>query len=258
MQDRLFISDEESLRNEVLYLRSAVDLLEQDNRQLRSDIDERVLAAVDVLQRQFDGRMRSLASELENLSILMPRPKPKPEKLQVVMVFPPMETLVQIKGQLFYNPPNTSGQHGGARQHEHVMKLSFWSCDNDDAAIMKHKNGNVEPFYFPLHTPSDAKWNSPDSLLARSVRDLGAALIGGREIKGAGKARGTARFEQRVAAIMPVDDDGEQMLIIDDDDWQDSLQFQINDCVKPAPGDDPKVPVAIWTWRRPITRTGTR
>jgi hypothetical protein len=139
------------------------------------------------------------------------------------------------------------------------MKLSFWTCDNDYAAIKKHKNGNVEPFYFPLHTPSDANWRNPDSLLACAARDLGAELIGCREIKGPGKARGTARYEERVAAIMPVDDDGDWMMIIGDREWEaDSIQFQIDAFARPAPSDDPKVPVAIWTWRRPSTPAGTR
>src|ERR1022692_3744316 len=70
-------------------------------------------------------------AEMQALIALMPQPKTR-ETLKLIDVFPPMKSLVQIKGQLFHNPPNTSGKHGGARTSEYVMKLSFWTCANED------------------------------------------------------------------------------------------------------------------------------
>lgn len=185
-------------------------------------------------------------AEVQAFIALMPPPKVR-EKLKLVEVFPPMESLVQIKGQLFYNPPNTSGKQGGNHPTALVMKLSFWTCANEDRAINKLKNGSVLPFYFPLHGPEaeDTKIKDSNSLLADAVAGLGAELIGCRQIKGKGKQLGSGRRESRYAAILPT---GE--LRMDDIEWEYGSAFVIGDPVDSAPSDDPRHPVKIWTWRR--------
>jgi len=117
--------------------------------------------------------------------------------------FPDFDKVTQIKGQLFHNKPNRSGQHGGARLHEWVLKVGVWTCPPDE--IRKYRDGTVKPYCFPLHTPSNLRPKQEGSTLSQLV-DQGVRddieLIGCREVKGPGTGvKGTEANENQIAAI---------------------------------------------------------
>jgi hypothetical protein len=179
-------------------------------------------------------------AEVLALLALMPKPKPKKIIMPLADCFPTKETLVQIKGQLFHNAPNRNGKRGGARPHEHVLKLGFWACEDID--IKKFADGTVMPLYFPIRRPTDIQPRESMSMLA-NLLDIGAALIGCREIKGFGRTAGTRLNENQAVAVMADD----RSLVIADEDWP---AVQISNPVTPSASDDPSLPVEIWTWRR--------
>jgi hypothetical protein len=177
------------------YIELIAQLIARQDQQ--DAINTQLGAQLAAQQQQFDSRLRSVIQELETIAASTQR--------NVIFAEQFPTTYKMVTGQLFHNPPNNTGKHGGHHPCEWRMKVCFWTHSTD---IAMYEDGTVQPYYFNLHPPTAVAAKQHASMLAECLASTEMELIGCREIKGTGNVKGTRLNENLVVAVMPSSTDG--------------------------------------------------
>lgn len=201
-------------------------------------LDERLIALADenkVLKHRLDCQ----AEWLQHID------DQQPKNRTYVLTFPLVYK--RVKAQLLYNPPNTSGQHGGNHPPTYQLKLEFFTADV------------VETIYCPMHAPDKCIAKNANSVYGINVGGdcdlLGCASKKGRRKKSDGQdapdPKGTITHEGNVATLYWDKSDADypdHTLHLRNREWGPNKWLTMRKPWIKGEGRSAKEPIAKWTW----------
>lgn len=210
-----------------------------------TQFEDEINAKFAAMEKRMEGRMELLEIENRGLKVRlqlhgdwltsidsrMPLPRRSVKRFPV--------KYSKIYAQLFYNAPNTSGQHGGDHSPLWQLKVEF------------HTEKFVETLKIPMKAPNETEAKRPDSMLAANAEVSTANLIGSPWIGGTKKGVvGSEKTEDNVATIWWDDSEVDyphHVLFLGSIDWPGHLSFEKQPWIR-GNNENEKKPKFTWTW----------